>query len=102
MHVWFAIVQEFEMGVNCSVLIEKQESQVAIKFHRNYLGGITGFVCDYEDTSMELEMLNIPYDGQHCMFLLLHNLLIPDDTEWMVAHCENKFTHDFSFIEDPR
>jgi hypothetical protein len=54
MRAWHAIVQEFDMGGNRSVLIEKHETQIAVKFNRNYLGGITSFVQDYEDAFVEL------------------------------------------------
>ncbi len=95
MRAWAAIVQEFDMGGDKSVLIEKHETQVSLKFSRHYQGGITGFVRDYEDAFVELETLNVHYDDQRRMSLLLRNLLIPDDTEWMVAHCEDKYKHDF-------
>jgi hypothetical protein len=95
MQAWAAIVQEFDMGGDRSVLIEKHETQVSLKFSCHYVGGITGFVRDYEDAFVELETLNVHYDDQRRMSLLLRNLLIPDDTEWMVAHCEDKYEHDF-------
>jgi hypothetical protein len=95
MRAWAAIVEEFDMGGDRSVLIEKHEAQVALKFHREYIGGITAFVRDYEDAFVELKTLNVHYNDSRCMSLLLRNLLIPDKTEWMVAHCEEKYKHDF-------
>jgi hypothetical protein len=95
MQAWAAIVQEFDMGRDRSVLIEKHETQVSLKFSHHYLGGVTGFVHDYKDAFVELKTLNVHYNDQRCMSLLLRNLLIPDGTEWMVAHCEDKYKCDF-------
>jgi hypothetical protein len=95
MRPWAEIVQEFDMRGNRSVFVEKHETQVTIKFDQKYPGGNTGFIWDYEDTFVELKALNVHYDDQRCMALLLQNFLIPDDNKWMVAHCESKFKHDF-------
>jgi hypothetical protein len=83
------------MGGDRLVLIEKFETQISLKFHRDYANGITGFVHDYEDAFVELDSLNVPHDVARWLTLLLGNLLIPDDNEWMVAHCENAFPQDF-------
>jgi hypothetical protein len=49
MQAWSAIVQDFDMGGAKAVLIEKYETQISVKDHHNYQGGLTGFVQDYED-----------------------------------------------------
>jgi hypothetical protein len=54
MQAWSAIIQEFNMGGDCDVLIEKYETLVTTKYHRDYVGGLTGFVRAYKDTFVEL------------------------------------------------
>jgi hypothetical protein len=58
MRAWAAIIQEFNMGGDRDVLIEKYETLVPTKYHRDYTGGITGFVREYEDAFVELESLD--------------------------------------------
>jgi hypothetical protein len=95
MRAWAAIIQEFDMGGDRDVLIEKYETLVSTKYHRDYTGGITGFVCDYEDAFVELESLDVLYDETRRLSLMLRNLMIPAETDWMVSHCEDKYRHDF-------
>jgi hypothetical protein len=96
MRAWVDIVREFDIGGNRDVLIEKYETQVSTTYHCDYTGGITGFVQDYEDAFVQLEFLNVLYDDQRRMLLLLRNLMIPEDTDWMVSHCKDKYRNDFT------
>jgi hypothetical protein len=95
MKAWSAIVQEFDMGGDRAVLVEKYEMQLSVKYHRDYVGGLTGFIRNYEDTFVKLEALSVLYEDSRHLSLLLRNLMILGETEWMVAHCEDKFTKDF-------
>ena len=89
MRAWSAIVQDR------AVLIEQYETLLAVKYHRDYQGGLTGFIRDYEVSIVELEALSVMYEDSRRLSLLLRNLMIPGETEWMVAHCEDKFKNDF-------
>jgi hypothetical protein len=92
---WAAIIQEFDMGGDRDVLIEKYETLLSTKYHRDYAGGITGFVRAYEDAFVELESLEVFYDTKKRLSLMLRNLMVPAQTDWMVSHCEDKYKHDF-------
>jgi hypothetical protein len=95
--IWVAIISEFNMGGDRrDVLIEKYEARVSTKYHRDYTGGITDFACNYEDAFIKLKSLNVLYDDQRRMLLLLHNLMIPEDMDWMVSHCKDKYRNAFT------
>jgi hypothetical protein len=96
MRAWSAIVYEFDMGGDRAVLIEKYETQLSVKYHRDYQGGLTGFIRDYEDAFVELEALSVLYEDSRRLSLLLRNLMIPGETKWMVAHCEDKYNDNFA------
>jgi hypothetical protein len=78
MRAWSAIIQEFDMG------------GVTTTYHRDYAGGLIGFVCTYKDTFVELEMLDVLHAPKKHLPLMLRNLMIPAQTDWMVSHCEDK------------
>jgi hypothetical protein len=78
MRAWSAIVQEFDTGGDRSTVcsLKNMEHKLLSSSIKNiYPGGITGFVCDYEDAFLELEeALNIHYDhDQRRMMLHLRN-----------------------------
>jgi hypothetical protein len=45
---------------------------------------------------VELEALLVQYDNKRRLALLLCNLMIPGETEWMVLHCKDKYQTDFT------
>ena len=92
---WAAIIQEFDMGGDFDVLIEKYETLLTTKYHQDYVGGITVFVRSYKDTFEELESLDVGYNPAKQLTLMLQNLMIPAQTDWMVSHCKEKYKNDF-------
>jgi hypothetical protein len=54
---WHGMLTEYDHGGDSDVLIEKFDNIINTKFHRNYPGGITGFVDEYEAAFTELTAL---------------------------------------------
>ena len=59
------------MGGDRDVLIEKYETLLTMKYHRDYVGGITAFVQSCKDAYVELESLEVVYDPAKQLALML-------------------------------
>ena len=59
------------MGGDQDVLIEKYETLLTMKYHQDYVGGITAFVRSYKDAYVELESLEVVYDPAKQLALML-------------------------------
>ena len=90
------MLTEYDHGGDSDVLVEKYDSIINTKFHRNYQGGITGFIDDYETAFTELTSLGEGYSERYKMKVLMRNLHLPDETDWLVKRCETLHPKQFT------
>jgi ribosomal protein L21E len=51
---WYGMLTEYDHGGDSDVLVEKYGNVINTRFHRNYPGGITGFVDECETALTKL------------------------------------------------
>ena len=93
---WLGLMTEYDHGGDTEVLVEKYETIVQAKDHRDYPDGISGFVDDYENAFTELSALGESHTDRSKMKVLMRNLNQPQETDWLVCQCQqihgNQFT----------
>ena len=85
---WMAITQRYALDGNVLVRLTKLEKTIETKFHRNYKGGLTKWILDYENAFSELELLKelAWQDDNTKKRRLLNNINIPNTTTIMVEN----------------